>query len=186
MFCSTRENRRPGRIAALAGAAAFAGATALGGLVVAGTAQAMPDDHPDFDRYCKPQQVDVTIGPLTHATMHEGADVRFTAKPGQSCLLGGAPSLSFLDARGEPLDITAEYPPGQAPVHTVDAQHPVAAAFSYQKTDPNTGSELPGPTPAAVDIAFPAPLGAYTVTVPWNGATVPGPVSVTAVNPVQG
>lgn len=180
MLSSMHTKKRAGRIASIAGTVAIAL------LDLAGIAQAMPDDHPDFDAYCTPAQVQVSITPLSHAMMHEGADVRFDAKPGESCLLSGAPGVTFLDGQGEPLGISAEYPRGQAPVHTLDVQHPVSAAFSYQVTDPNTGHSLPGPTPTSIEVAFPAPLGAYTVTVPWNGATVPGPVSVNNVGPAQG
>ncbi|MEU6132481.1 DUF4232 domain-containing protein [Saccharopolyspora sp. NPDC047091] len=166
-----------GKIAAILGSALFAG------VAVAGTAQAMPHDHPNYDEYCTPEQVDVTIGPLDHAMMHEGGDVRFSAKPGQSCLLGGAPGLNFLDVQGDSAQIPTRYPSGEAEVHRVDEDHPVSAGFSYLVTDPNTGNSIPGSVPGALEISFPGPVSPYSVTLPWNGATVPGPVSVTNLNP---
>ncbi|MFR9730528.1 DUF4232 domain-containing protein [Saccharopolyspora sp. MS10] len=171
------------KIATTAGIAATAGSALLAGIALAGSAQAMPSDHPDFDQRCTPDQVEVTIGPLDHAMMHEGGDVRFTAKPGQSCLLGGSPTMSFLDSRGQPLDIPGEHPRGDAETHRIDESHPASASFRYQVTDPNTGDSIPGATPSAVEIAFPGISGVYSVTVPWNGATVPGPVSISNVAP---
>ncbi|MCA1189855.1 MULTISPECIES: DUF4232 domain-containing protein [unclassified Saccharopolyspora] len=164
--------------------AAIAGSALLAGIALAGTAQAMPHDHPDYDEYCTPEQVDVTVGPLNHAMMHEGADVRFTAKPGESCLLGGAPGLNFLDVQGDSAQIPTRYPEGTPEVHRVDEAHPVSAAFSYQVTDPNTGNSIPGSVPGALEISFPGPVSPYSVTVPWNGATVPGPVTVTDLAPL--
>lgn len=159
--------------------AAVAGSALLAVIGFAGSAQAMPGDHPNYDEYCTPDQVDVTISPLDHAMMHEGADVRFTAKPGASCLLGGAPGLNFLDAQGNSAQIPTTRPSGESEEFRVDENHPVSAAFSYQVTDPNTGNSIPGATPGAVDISFPGPVAPYTVTLPWNGATVPGPVNIT-------
>ncbi len=46
----------------------------------------------------------------------------------------------------------------------------------------NTGQPLHGPAPASVEVALPAPAGAYTVDLPWDShAEVPSPVSVTPV-----
>ncbi|MBQ6644275.1 MAG: DUF4232 domain-containing protein, partial [Saccharopolyspora sp.] len=106
MFNNKRSST--GRIAAIAGSAVLAG------LLLGGTAQAMPDDHPGYDRYCTADQVDVGITPLDHSTMQAGADVQFTAKPGQSCQLGGAPGLTFLDGQGKPLGISTERAGGDA------------------------------------------------------------------------
>lgn len=178
MFDNKRSSTR--RIAAIAGSAVLAG------LALGGTAQAMPDDHPGYDRYCTADQVDVGITPLDHGMMQAGADVQFTAKPGQSCQLGGAPGLTFLDGQGKPLGVSTERAGGDAADHVVDGQHPVNASFHYQVTDPNTGDALPGPTPASVEVAFPGPVAPYTVNVPWNGTAVPGPVSITNVTPAQG
>ncbi|MBB5072652.1 hypothetical protein BJ969_005740 [Saccharopolyspora gloriosae] len=163
--------------------AAIAGSALLAAVSFAGTAQAMPSDHPNYDEYCTPEQVDVTIGPLDHAMMHEGGDVRFTAKPGASCLLGGAPGLEFLDVQGNSAHIPTTRPSGGAEDVRIDEDHPATAAFSYPVTDPNTGNSIPGATPGGVEISFPGPVAPYAVTLPWNGATVPGPVTITNINP---
>ncbi len=160
----------------------LAGVAALAGLAFAGVAQAMPGDHPDYDQYCKADQLDVTITQLDHAMGKTGADVVFTAKPGQSCLLTGAPGLTFKDSAGKPLDIAARTAPTQDQPVRVDQGHQASAAFSYRTVDMNTGQPLTGPTPATVEVALPGPTNAYTVDVPWASHTqVPGPVDVTAV-----
>ena len=159
-----------------------AGAAALAGLTVGGIAQAMPSDHPDFDRYCTTDQVDVALSPLDHGMGKAGGEITFTAKPGQSCKLNGAPVLTFKDAAGQPLEIGNDIPGGQTQPIQVDAQHPGTSSFSFRVMDMNTGDQLHGPTPASVEVSLPAPVGAYSVDLPWDAqAEVPSPVNVTPV-----
>ncbi|GAA2786030.1 DUF4232 domain-containing protein [Saccharopolyspora taberi] len=166
----------------LRGAGVLAGAAVLAGLAFGGAAQAMPGDHPDFERYCTPEQVDVAISPLDHAMGKTGGDVSFTAKPGQSCLLNGSPVLTFRDAAGQPLGIGNNTPGGPTEPIEVSEGRPGVATFSFRTVDMNTGEVLHGPTPASVEVALPAPVGAYTVELPWDSkAEVPGPVDVTPV-----
>lgn len=163
-------------------AAATVGAAALVSVSLTGAAQAMPSDHPNFDRYCTSDQVHVTTTRLDSAMGKSGTQLIFTAEPGQSCLLGGAPAVTFTDATGHALDVPTRPTSDQRTPVRVDQEHSAATSISFPRVDMNTGQQLHGPVPASMEVALPAPMKVYTVDVPWtSGAEVPGTVHITPV-----
>lgn len=161
---------------------AAAGVALLASVTTAGVAGAMPGDHPDYDKYCTPGQVDVSLSQLDSAMGKSGGDVQFRAKPGMSCLLGGAPVLSFRDVAGHPLHIPGQYPTDRGAPVVVDDQHGATASFSFPRVDGRSGEQLHGPVPSSVNVALPVPGNATTVDLPWQQhVEVPGPVDVTPV-----
>lgn len=161
---------------------AAAGAVAVAGLSATGVAGAMPGDHPGYDQYCTPGQVDVSLSPPDSAMGKSGGEVRFRAKPGTTCLLGGAPVLTFRDASGQRLDIPGQYPTDRGEQVVVDDQHQAVSSYSFPRVDGRTGDQLRGPVPESVTVALPVPGNGTTVQLPWeNHVEVPGPVDV---NPV--
>ncbi|MBA8827671.1 hypothetical protein FHX42_005076 [Saccharopolyspora lacisalsi] len=164
-------------------AAAAVGAAVLVSASTAGAAQAMPSDHPNFDRYCTSDQVHVTTTRLDSGMGKSGTQLVFTARPGQSCLLGGAPGVTFTDPAGHALDIPTRPTSDQRTPVRVDQEHSATASLSFQRVNMNTGRQLSGPTPASMAVTLPAPMKVYTVTVPWiSGVEVPSTVHVTPVS----
>ena len=163
-------------------AAAAVGAAVLASASMTGAAQAMPSNHPNFDQYCTSDQVHVTTTRLDSGMGKSGTQLVFTARPGQSCLLGGTPGVTFTDSAGNALDIPTQPTSDQRTPVRVSQGHSATASLSFQRVNMNTGRQLSGPTPASMKVALPAPMKVYTVDVPWfDGVDVPGTVHVTPV-----
>jgi hypothetical protein len=134
---------------------------------------------PDGTAYCKPDQIDTALSPLDSHMGRTSGEVQFRAKPGNSCLLLGAPVLLFQDASGQLLPIAAEYPKDQTAPARVDATRAASATFSFERIDERTGEPRRGPIPDRVAVARPIPGESTTVDRPWDRRIeVPGPVEV--------
>ena len=153
------------------GTALIAGGLLAGGLVLAaGTANAMPSDHP-----CAASDVRVTVAPdPSHASGHEAYVLTYTAaSPHTNCKLEGTPTaVSFL-AGGRRLPVTATPDGSEAlPVNLRDGHPAVSRIVQRAAAAPATPDfatfDLPtGPYGQPVSVAWPAgaPLKGDTVAV---------------------
>jgi hypothetical protein len=135
---------------------AVVAAVLVAGTAFAGSAQA------EQRQGCGAQQVDLTTwegrAPVSDEKMFV---IRFTAKPGVSCTLAGAPvGLRFYDAGGTPLDVEVTTPGTAEPV-TLDEAGP---KFVYIASPGKSSPGLP-----AVEATFDLPSDAAdtAVRVPW-------------------
>ncbi|QUQ67009.1 DUF4232 domain-containing protein [Kutzneria sp. CA-103260] len=146
-----------------AAGAAVLGAVAVAALVPAAAASAMPTDF-----RCTSAQVTTTLVPGEPGAGQRYAQVKFTAKPGQSCNFQGSLPVSLTGAPG--ITVTTAADAANAPLVTISDGQSATMLLHW------TGIEAPSNqvTPASVTVVAPSttdPRGISSdpnITLPWS------------------
>ncbi|WP_020498581.1 hypothetical protein [Sciscionella marina] len=151
-----------------------AGAMLAGGVATAGIAQAMPSDS----NTCAPGDVTAQVSVGSSPTPQDKLfRIKFTAKPGVSCLMTGSPAnLAFYSGSGEQLGVEGfQSEPGSAKQVRIDEQHP---AEVYVRTP---DAHTPGAPATSATFTMPNSGPGIDFKVAWP-ADLNGPAEVSPVS----
>lgn len=126
-----------------------------------GPSQAQPSGDKSTNQVCGVSDLDITTGALVSPNDTDFlSQVQFTAKPGVTCTLQGAPSgVKFIKADGFELTTTLKTSDAEAPAVTVTQDR---AAVFYVRTAKNSVVDL------AAEIGFTLPGETREVFASWH------------------